>query len=65
MAFLFGPPNIERLRAKADVARLVEALSYPKDSAVRSAAAEAIGALGAAAGRAGLVAALADADAGV
>jgi len=40
---LFGPPNVEGLKAKGDVKGLIKALSYRKDSGtVRKAAAEAL-----------------------
>jgi HEAT repeat protein len=40
---LFGPPNIENLKAKRDMQGLIKALDYTKDSSVRVAAAEALG----------------------
>ena len=43
---LFGPPNIEKLKAKRDVKGLVKALRYPKDTSVCKKAAEALGELG-------------------
>lgn len=43
---LFGPPNVDKLKAKDDVKGLIKALKY-KDSSVRQAAAEALGAIGA------------------
>ena len=42
---LFGPPDVEKLKAKEDVQGLVKALAYPKDAQVRRAAAEALGQL--------------------
>lgn len=39
---LFGPPDVEKLKAKQDVKGLVKALSYEKDAAVRKTAAQAI-----------------------
>ena len=44
---LFGPPNIDKLAAKADVAGLVKALAYTKDPHVAPAAATALAAIGA------------------
>ena len=43
---LFGPPNVEKLKAKRDVKRLIKALQYPEDYRVRDAAARALGAIG-------------------
>ena len=43
---LFGPPNVEELKAKGDVKGLIKALSYHKDHRVRQAAAEALDDLG-------------------
>lgn len=43
---LFGPPNIEKLKAKKDVQGLIKALSYPKDEVVRISAAQVLGELG-------------------
>jgi HEAT repeat protein len=40
---LFGPPNIEKMKARGDVEGLVKALDYQKDSGVRRAAALALG----------------------
>lgn len=40
---LFGPPNVEKLKAKNDVQGLIKALGYEKDSGVRSIATEALG----------------------
>jgi HEAT repeat protein len=39
---LFGPPNVEKLKAKGDVEGLIKALVYKKDANVRKAAAEAL-----------------------
>ena len=39
----FGPPNIEKLKAKRDVKGLIKALGYQKDYFVRKAAAMALG----------------------
>lgn len=48
MPFLpfLGPPNVEKLQSKRDVAGLIRALSYPKDSTIRRAAAVALGEIG-------------------
>ncbi len=43
----FGPPNIEKMKAKNDVKGLVKALGYQKDEDVRKAAAEALSRIGA------------------
>lgn len=43
---LFGSPNVEKLKAKGDVAGLIKALGYEKDN-YRKAAAEALGQIGA------------------
>lgn len=43
---LFGPPNVERLKAKGDIKGLIKALGYEKDSEVRKAAAQALGEIG-------------------
>ena len=40
---LFGPPDVAKLEAKGDVPGLIRALGYEKDSAVRQAAATALG----------------------
>jgi tetratricopeptide (TPR) repeat protein len=39
---LFGPPNVEQLKANGDVKGLIKALSYKKDAAIRQAAAQAL-----------------------
>jgi HEAT repeat protein len=39
---LFGPPNVEKLKARKDIKGLIKALSYEKDPGVRRAAAEAL-----------------------
>jgi len=47
---LFGPPNVEKLKAKRDVKGLIEALGYGKDdspSIVRSRASKALQEIGA------------------
>ena len=43
---LFGPPNVEKLKAKKDVNGLIKALSYQKDPSVNQAAAKALGQIG-------------------
>jgi HEAT repeat protein len=45
---LFGPPNVEELKAKGDVQGLTKALSYKNDAAIRQAAAKALGKIGSA-----------------
>ena len=57
---LFGPPDVDKLKAKRNVDGLTKALSYPKDT-VRVAAASALGTLGAPEAVAPLIAALGDA----
>lgn len=42
----FGPPNVEKMKAKKDVSGLIKALSYTKDASVREAAAHALGEIG-------------------
>ena len=39
---LFGPPNVEQLKANGDVKGLIKASSYKKDAAIRQAAAQAL-----------------------
>jgi HEAT repeat protein len=46
---LFGPPNIEKLKAKNDLNGLVKALTYEKDPAVSQSAADALVSIGASA----------------
>lgn len=41
-----GPPDIEKLKASGNVEKLVAALDYPDEAAVREAAAEALGEIG-------------------
>ena len=43
---IFGPPNVQKMMGKHDVAGLIKALGYEKDGAVRRDAAEALGELG-------------------
>jgi len=39
----FGPPNIEKMKAKRDVEGLIKAINYQKDIHIRIAAAKALG----------------------
>jgi HEAT repeat protein len=57
---LFGPPNVEKLKARGDVAGLIKALDYQKDDLVRDQAAVALGDLGDPGAVAALIAALKD-----
>jgi HEAT repeat protein len=43
---LFGPPDVEKLKAKGDVQGLIKALDYKEDVQVRLAAAEVLGQIG-------------------
>jgi HEAT repeat protein len=43
---LFGPPNVDRFKARGDVLELIKALDYPKHWRVRRDAAEALGEIG-------------------
>jgi HEAT repeat protein len=43
---LYGPPNVEKMKAKKDVQGLIEALDYRKDNGIREAAARALGEIG-------------------
>jgi HEAT repeat protein len=43
---LFGPPNVDKLRAKRNIEGLLEALEYRKDDSVRGAAIKALGEIG-------------------
>lgn len=43
---LFGPPNVEKLRAKQDIPGLIKALHYDKDPTIVHAAARALGQAG-------------------
>ena len=43
----FGPPDIEKMKARRDIEGLIEALGYKKDEGVRKAAAQALGEVGA------------------
>ncbi|MBI5653945.1 MAG: HEAT repeat domain-containing protein [Chloroflexi bacterium] len=40
---LFGPPNVEKMKAKRDVKGLIKAMGYEKDATVRKSAVEALG----------------------
>jgi HEAT repeat protein len=62
---LFGPPNVERLKARGNVEGLVKALSYKKDDTVRRAAALALGAIGGTEAVGPLIAALKDGNSAV
>jgi hypothetical protein len=62
---LFGPPDVEKLKAKGDVAGLIKALAYRKDGQVRRASAEALGRMCAARAVDALIAALRDQSWGV
>ena len=62
---LFGPPDVDKLKAKRDVTSLIKALAYQKDSLVRWLAAEALGNLGDARAVEPLIAALKDSDSSV
>ncbi|NSW54250.1 MAG: HEAT repeat domain-containing protein [Anaerolineae bacterium] len=57
---LFGPPNIEKMKAKKDVEGLIKALSYQKDWLLRQDAAQALGDLADARSVEPLIAALDD-----
>ncbi len=57
---LFGPPNVEKMKAKKDIKGLIKALDYEKDLFVRLAAAEALGEIGDACAVEPLIAALKD-----
>jgi len=60
--FLFGPPNVEKMKARRDVKGLIKALAYRKDSNVRRAAACALGEIKDARAVKPLIAALKDKD---
>jgi HEAT repeat protein len=62
---LFGAPNIRNLERRGDAKRLIKALAYEKDAAVRRAAAEALGRLGETRAAHELATALGDAQADV
>ncbi|HYC20073.1 MAG TPA: HEAT repeat domain-containing protein, partial [Candidatus Bathyarchaeia archaeon] len=46
MVFGFGTPNVQKMKEKRDVKRLIKALGYQQSSDVRRAAAEALGTIG-------------------
>lgn len=46
MRWLFGPPNVGKLKKKGDIKELANALRYKKDGYVRQEAAEALGKIG-------------------
>lgn len=60
--FLFGPPDVEKMKARRDVKGLTNALGYQKDKYVRKAAARALGEIGDARAVEPLFAALKDSD---
>jgi len=43
---LFGPPNVEKMKARRDVSGLIKALEYKKDVSIRQQAALALGQIG-------------------
>ena len=43
---LFGPPNVEKMKAKNDVQGLIKALSYQKDYSIQINAAKSLGEIG-------------------
>jgi HEAT repeat protein len=57
---LFGPPNVEKMKASKNVQGLIKALGYQKDCNVRIAAAQALGEIGAPRAVGPLIAALKD-----
>ncbi len=59
---LFGPPNVEKLKAKGNIKGLIKALDYQKDLDVRKAAAKALGQLGNKQAREALVSVLNDSE---
>jgi HEAT repeat protein len=59
---LFGPPNVEKLQEKGNLAGLIKALGYQKDGSVREKAAKALGESGDAGAVDPLGAALQDGD---
>jgi HEAT repeat protein len=65
MMGLFGPPDVAKLQAKRDARGLIKALAYPKDAAVRRAAAVALGGMKAAEALEALIDALHDSAADV
>jgi HEAT repeat protein len=63
--WIFGSPNVDKLKAKGDVEGLIKALGYQKDWRVREAAASALGEIGDARAMEPLIAALKDHDSDV
>jgi HEAT repeat protein len=59
---LFGPPNVEKLQEKGNLAGLIKALGYQKDGSVREKAAKALGEMGDAQAVEPLITALKDSD---
>jgi HEAT repeat protein len=59
---LFGPPNVEKLKAKKDINGLIKALAYQNDNEIRKAAAIALGEIGGASAVHSLMFALKDTD---
>ncbi len=59
---LFGPPNVNKLAAKRDLAGLIKALGYQQDVGVRIGAVEALKGLGDAGAVEPLIVALQDED---
>ena len=43
---LFGPPDVDKLKAKGDIKGLIKALGYQRDWQVRVSAARALGEIG-------------------
>lgn len=62
LLWVFGPPNIEILKARRDVEGLIRALGYQKDPAIRWNAADALGKIGEARAVEPLIGALWDPD---
>jgi HEAT repeat protein len=60
--FLFGPPDVDRLKAKGDVKGLIKALGYERDRRIGAAAARALGQVGDARAVEPLIATLKDSD---
>ncbi len=58
MGFLFGPPKVDKLKAKRDVRGLLKALTFEKDWIIRKHAAQALGEIGATSATPDLVARL-------
>ena len=65
MPFLFGKPNVNKLKTKGDVRGLIKALGYEKNSDIRCAAAKALGELGDKQATEPLIAVLRDTEPGV